>query len=77
MKKENRIKYFLYVLMLITLTSCVNEAHDKEVVNENFKHQLYNVKGGWQYTTVEFESHTYLCSTDGGIIHIESCKCKN
>ena len=71
------IKYFLCTLLLTVLVSCENSIDEKQVVNDNFKHQLYNVKGGWQYTTVEFEEHIYLCSSDGGIIHVESCKCKN
>jgi len=69
--------YTLYTLLLAFLVSCSNTVEEKQVINENFNHQLYNLKGGWQYTTVEFEGHTYLCNSNGGIIHVESCKCKN
>jgi flagellar biogenesis protein FliO len=33
--------------------------------------------GRYNYQLVEVDSHQYLISGDGGIIHIESCNCKN
>lgn len=74
---KKKLSHSIYiVLFAFIVTSCSNRVSEKEAVGSNFKHKIYDVKGGWQYTTVEFEDHKYLCNSSGGIIHVESCQCK-
>lgn len=70
------MKKILIAIGILALVSCSNEKGEIQEM-ENFKHQLVNIKGGWQYKIVEFENHKYLCNSNGGIIHVESCRCKN
>lgn len=68
--------YTLFVSLVILLSSCKNWKSKEQIVNEDFKFESYNIKGGWQYQVIEFENHKYISISDGGIVHAESCQCK-
>lgn len=72
-----KLSYVFYLVLVAVLASCTNKTWEEEKVNENFKHQVIEVKGGWQYTIIKYEGHKYLCNSHGGLVHVESCMCKN
>lgn len=71
-------KYFLYTLLALVFTSCYSKVHQQKQVTNDFKQQNIDVVGGWQYQIINYKGHEYICnSSRGGIIHSESCECKN
>lgn len=67
----------LLIILSIGFIGCSNNVTEKNIVTPDFTHQLYHVKGGWQYQIIEFKDHEYIATGHGGIIHAESCNCKN
>ena len=65
----------LLIILSIGLMGCENNKPEPQVVDRDFKFQLYNIKGGFQYYVIEFKSHEYLATSHGGIVHVESCIC--
>lgn len=82
MKKLNlmqKASYCSYILLVAVLfSSCNNVEHEPNKVTPDFEVKNIDVKGGWQYQIIVYKGHEYLCySSNGGIIHTESCGCKN
>jgi len=75
------IVFFIFVLF-----SCMNsenkniESEDQNVETTVKLTQRIHVIEGNSFTLfqlVEVDGHEYLSTNDGGIVHLESCSCKN
>jgi hypothetical protein len=62
---------------VFTLFSCKYKETQKieNVVPERI--HVIEGNGFTMYRLVEVDGHEYLSATDGGIVHLESCPCKN
>ena len=58
------------------LTSCTySEGYEDEINPVNLQHTIVN-RDLWYYSIIEYNGHEYLSTENGGIVHTESCKCK-
>tara|TARA_R110000803_G_scaffold122515_1_gene190517 strand:- start:1120 stop:1365 length:246 start_codon:yes stop_codon:yes gene_type:complete len=72
------IRYAFYTLLVAVFYGCTNKVNEVETISSDFKMQNIDVKGGWQYQIITYKGHEYLCnSSNGGMIHTESCDCRN
>lgn len=68
-------KLIFIILFVLTLISCKN----KNEYDKNDSKRIHQIE--WHFSTsiyiIEVDGHEYLCNYHGGIIHLESCPCKN
>lgn len=73
-------KLTFIVILMAALVSCknleTNESADKYSSRvkliEGFDKVVY-----YNYQIIEVDGHEYLAASRGGIVHLESCPCKN
>jgi len=75
------IVFFIFVLF-----SCMNsenkniESEDQNVeTTVKLTQRIHVIEGNsfTLYRLIEVDGHEYLSANDGGIVHLESCPCKN
>ena len=79
------IKYIIFSLILLSNCSVVRlNSIEKDKVDRRIKLKEVTIIRGedegikllsW-YQIIEVDEHEYLVSIDGGMIHLESCRCK-
>lgn len=87
------MKKIIVLLMCLFFVSCVISSDEKteeteekiesvNVVDQTSTNAIKVIKVNgndtrWTYEIIEFEEHRYMSTYQGGIIHLESCPCKN
>lgn len=74
-----RILVTVAFLATIPLNSCVkvdDTNNNKSEKKERIKSKDNVVLHGSRYVILDVDGHQYLCNSDGGMIHLESCSCK-
>jgi hypothetical protein len=75
-----KIKTLTILLLILFGISCSNNSPYKTENLENSSRIKIVEKLYGSYSTlciIEVDGHEYLSTYEGGIIHLESCKCKN
>ena len=75
-------KYLLSLLFILSMVSCETETTKLQKIQDNVEETigkkkikvLYHYCDIWVY---EIDGHLYANYGRGGLIHLESCKCKN
>jgi hypothetical protein len=67
----------IIIIAALTMTSCQNKKGEEITIDNSFKYQVYIVEGSIRFAKIEVDNHEYLSSSKGGMVHMESCKCKN
>jgi hypothetical protein len=74
-----KFKHAFTLILIFIIISCStsNEYAIKETSRIKVIDHLYFTSGHPSFYIIEVDGHEYLNTYDGGIVHLESCKCKN
>jgi hypothetical protein len=76
-------KLLMFLAIVFMLTACESKSgklsheHMKVKTESRIKEIESKYIGNVSYTILEVDGHLYLSQFRGGIIHLESCPCKN